>query len=795
MKIYWDKLSKQQISNFNAAIKAYDERNLISSPRPPVLYVELTKNCMGRCVFCRDPHWVNDPAYDMSRENFDILLRDYVPYSILVDLRGGGESLTLPDFSDYVAKVARFGPRIRLTTTLGCGTRKALQSLIDNDVFVSVSFDAADKKTFEDIRSKVSYDTVIKNLEFLARGMLEKYGTLSDKMRLGIYPLQKKNLNHVKGILQLAQRIKIPEIVIGPLASSTDDPNNLHNNIHRTMAALYTCVTHAKRKGMKFTLGTPPFDRFYFKDKVFDLCCHPWLYALIGHEGNLSYCDNALGENADTLGHITEGVQVTWNGPKAQKVRSLHRERKCQEMWHTCRKCYGDGRYSDHEHEINERFCKWVVTEKDIEKRIFTPFAKKLYNLNLFGVKSDIAFMMKDIIGRICRRVYILIFGLKRYIPRGIYESSWDFVDAYKKKNGSEAAQCVEIYPAYYVDVSMPEKLRIEIPHYYRKLLIPQKKPALVVTSIPHGRLWVTDFDVAVISDDDLLIGDVSFQWGKGVIPPQNNGIFKRRYLDRPRLLHKTVFTMLTGGGGNRFYYHWLYDVLPRLHLLKKSGLYDKVDLFLVPRHDLKFQRDTLEMLGITSDKVIDSSAYKHIQADLLIVSSHPNPWPPATPRWVYDYLRDSFISKALLKTKTGSHDYIYISRLDATNRKIINEDSIIDLMKEYGFEIFSLGNMSFADQVALFSSAKVVAGGHGAGLCNIVFCTKGARVVEFFSEGYVNNVFYDMCQSLELEYHYMVCKSHSRPASDNLAEGVKEDITVDLTELARLLELSGLRK
>ena len=31
------------------------------------------------------------------------------------------------------------------------------------------------------------------------------------------------------------------------------------------------------------------------------------------------------------------------------------------------------------------------------------------------------------------------------------------------------------------------------------------------------------------------------------------------------------VFSLLTGGGGNENYFHWLFDVLPRLKILQKK--------------------------------------------------------------------------------------------------------------------------------------------------------------------------------------------------------------------------------
>ncbi len=68
----------------------------------------------------------------------------------------------------------------------------------------------------------------------------------------------------------------------------------------------------------------------------------------------------------------------------------------------------------------------------------------------------------------------------------------------------------------------------------------------------------------------------------------------------------------------------------------------------------------------------------------------------------------------------------IYVSRADAKIRRITNDKDVADLLKtKYGFEICSLSGVPFAEQVALFASAEIVVGAHGAGLANCLF-TKG---------------------------------------------------------------------
>ncbi len=375
MKIDINRLSLLQRQNLNDGLAAYWDEKVISCGHPVALYIELTKNCIARCRFCH-PRWSNAPGYNMSREIFDILMQEYVPYATFVDLRGFGESLMLGDFGWYVEQVARKCPHIRLTTTLGCGNQRALESLVDYDVFISVSFDAAEKSIYESIRRGICYDTVIKNMEFLSRQIRKKHGSLDGRMRIGIAPLQSLNLDYVGGIIDLAVRLGISEIRILPLGSHIFDFNVLMYHKRHTREILLKAIDTARRKGITLQFGASLFPELRLDERACDRCCKPWLYAVINHEGKMLYCDWQIArrDNNILLGSIKDGIDSTWNSTYAQSIRSAHIGRK--DLYDCCRGCYRWGRYCDHEHEIDPRFMRWLVTDKEIEPRLFA-FNKK----------------------------------------------------------------------------------------------------------------------------------------------------------------------------------------------------------------------------------------------------------------------------------------------------------------------------------------------------------------------------------------------------------------------------------
>ena len=79
---------------------------------------------------------------------------------------------------------------------------------------------------------------------------------------------------------------------------------------------------------------------------------------------------------------------------------------------------------------------------------------------------------------------------------------------------------------------------------------------------------------------------------------------------------------LLSLGASKHYYYHWVFDSIAKLYLLKQSGLFDQVDHFLVPNYQYQYIKEYLEHFGIDESKIIDAEEVHHIEADYLMVSS-----------------------------------------------------------------------------------------------------------------------------------------------------------------------------
>lgn len=367
MKINFDELSPVQQKNLDCALDAYKHKVRVSASSPVVLYIELTQNCLGACVYCKG-HVMNDPKYNMTDQTFEILMKEYVPFAAMVDLRGWGESLLLPNLDYYIHRIAGAGCKIRITTTLAAGTEKIFQSLVDNDVYVSVSFDFAEKRPYERTRRGLDFDVVMRNLLFLSE-LMRKNGSLNRNLRLGVVPFQEKNLDQLAKIIKMADALGIKEVRVSPLMAAWTHPGLLKYHKTRTMDVLRQAVVLARDAGIELQLGYAPFKELYIKEKVFDCCCHPWLYGGVTYKGDFLYCDHLLSPRGHryALGTIYQNKDAVWNGRLSQVLRRAHAHCDGHHLPDKCSACYKDGRYADHEHSIDSQFIKWNVTGRDVD--------------------------------------------------------------------------------------------------------------------------------------------------------------------------------------------------------------------------------------------------------------------------------------------------------------------------------------------------------------------------------------------------------------------------------------------
>ncbi len=298
--------------------------------------------------------------------------------------------------------------------------------------------------------------------------------------------------------------------------------------------------------------------------------------------------------------------------------------------------------------------------------------------------------------------------------------------------------------------------VKVIIPAQSEKIsIVKVKKNNLIykLFKISGGRFYTDTIDDAAVIVDNKIVEGPSYQLRSdenNLISPRNNSSANKNIVlskGTPRLKKKikgSVISLLAGGGANNNYFHWLYDVLPRLGVLEDAKEKIEPDYYLIPNNKHSFQKDTLKLLGITQNKLLPSYNYRHFSFDEIYITDHPYNLTNNTsidheniPFWISDWLKKKFLIKKNIEAIRVNK--IFIDRDDVdpkrnSNRRISNENELRDFLKKENFDFVKLSEISFLNQVNVFYNAEIIVGLHGAGFANLSFCRSGTKVVEIRS-------------------------------------------------------------
>lgn len=186
---------------------------------------------------------------------------------------------------------------------------------------------------------------------------------------------------------------------------------------------------------------------------------------------------------------------------------------------------------------------------------------------------------------------------------------------------------------------------------------------------------------------------------------------------------------------------HWLSIHLPKLLLLRDRGMLG--DVLLHP--DLPAaHRASLRMLGLPAERfrTYDPTAVQRID-ELTVVG---------TDRFRPELVRS--LQAAVWQGESATpRRRVYITRRNATRRRLLNEAAIWALLAPHGFERVAMEDLTFEAQVELMRETRVLVAPHGAGLTNMVFCAPGTQIVEIADLSFPNPNFYALASALGHDY------------------------------------------
>jgi hypothetical protein len=196
---------------------------------------------------------------------------------------------------------------------------------------------------------------------------------------------------------------------------------------------------------------------------------------------------------------------------------------------------------------------------------------------------------------------------------------------------------------------------------------------------------------------------------------------------------------------GHKHFYHIFFDYfIPLYFYLKQINKEEKVEVLV--RSDLN--QIQLDLLSFFEDefkevKFTKVSENEVVKCNTLLFFNHNHfvfynvDKNPQIKSLMADFsamlIRKYNISEKPQKRKT------YISRSDAVLRRIINEKDLVKFLRDKNFEIHTLSDKKFSDQIELFLNSEIIIAPHGAGFMNLLFCNENTKFLEIFPKKFYN--------------------------------------------------------
>jgi|TARA_B110000114_G_C15071367_1_gene389766 capsular polysaccharide biosynthesis protein len=305
------------------------------------------------------------------------------------------------------------------------------------------------------------------------------------------------------------------------------------------------------------------------------------------------------------------------------------------------------------------------------------------------------------------------------------------------------------------------------------------------IYQISNGRVYTDLVEHVAVIKNNTIIPNISYQQVGGELKPLN---FNKTLISgTPRIIKKfngKTVTLVQGASGNN-YFHFLFDIIPKLILCEKYISLQDVNFFYLPG-ELNWQKKILSAFGIPEKKIINSQKYRHIKSDIILGLDHP--WYTKgfvhdefenSPEWIIESLRVKFLKYS---KKFDCSEKIFLDRSDSkfNHCKIINNSEIITYLSKKGFKTYQLSKLDFFEQIYLFNNAKIIIGAHGAGFSNIVFSNPGTKILEIIPKTHPRIIYKKISNTLNLSYSKII----SEPVSKH--ERNLGDLKIQTEELER---------
>jgi capsular polysaccharide biosynthesis protein len=284
-----------------------------------------------------------------------------------------------------------------------------------------------------------------------------------------------------------------------------------------------------------------------------------------------------------------------------------------------------------------------------------------------------------------------------------------------------------------------------------------------------------------VLSSDNRVFAVFTYVDAPGAL--HRHPVFRRRRFPPVVELPGTWATITYPS--SHAWFHWVAESLPRLQLLKQ--FLSELDGLFIPDSPDPQVIESLLAMGVRRDQLQPLGMNSHFRPEALVVPQYCAGL--NIPAWVPGYLQRSVGLKP--RKAQPAWRRIFISRSDATKRRLLNEAELLPVLEAAGFEVVRLRDLPFLEQVRLFHEAAWVIAPHGAGLVNTLYSQPGVQVIEIVPSPQVGpHLFHSTTTAAGGTYWWL--PAQPGPSAETTGASIHQDFHVDPVLLQEALRNTG---
>ena len=303
--------------------------------------------------------------------------------------------------------------------------------------------------------------------------------------------------------------------------------------------------------------------------------------------------------------------------------------------------------------------------------------------------------------------------------------------------------------------------------------------PAIGMFRVDNARIYCS-FGVILDASDNILPHSLWLQ----DTPSQIRLPLPPRKMALTPLKGVSLSLVSESAEGN--YGHFLLDGIGRLAILAKHdmSLIEKVDNVIVSGGEKAWKVRLLSQFGIDKRKIRWLDGNKGFLCDVLWATSFPGA-KRTYPNWLPSYFRKTNVGRDSDTASVSKNSRLFFIR-KGTGRKLLNESELFSIAKEFGFQKYD--PLCSYNSIADFRLADAVIAPHGAGMADVAFREKGAKVLELMPSDHRHCYFFTLASAAELDYTVMIGKSNGE-RDKNVYGPSPYDFSIDKVVFRRYLE------